>query len=76
MHSAFLRLLDTVRVMPIGEWISTAEIHAALEKRGHIIHRRSVQRDLLSLADEIGGIESANVVCKNETIWKRTKPLE
>ena len=76
--SSFTRLLDTILVMPVGEWITANEIHAALEKRGHVIHLRSVQRDLVGLEIAMNTIQSRASKCgtPNKLEWRRTKPLE
>jgi hypothetical protein len=46
----FNRLLDTLRIVPVGRKLSTADIHSRLMSMGHDVTVRTVQRDLLALA--------------------------
>ena len=64
MDRNFTRLLDTLRLVPVGRKISTADLHRRLTAIGHEVTVRTVQRDLLSLAT------SYDVVCDD-----REKPF-
>lgn len=50
MDTNFARLLDTLRIVPVGRKLSTADIHSRLTSMGHDVSVRTVQRDLLALA--------------------------
>ena len=50
MDRNFLRLLDTLQLIPIGRKSSTEQIHRNLGAMGHAVTLRTVQRDLEALA--------------------------
>lgn len=50
MDRNFLRLLDTLQLVPIGRKSSTEQIHRNLGAMGHAVTLRTVQRDLEALA--------------------------
>jgi predicted DNA-binding transcriptional regulator YafY len=50
MDRNFARLLDTLRMVPVGRKLSTPDIHSRLTSMGHDVTVRTVQRDLLALA--------------------------
>lgn len=60
--------------MPVGRWMTTAQVHQGIEDAGHEVSRRTVERDLLNLArpfgldlrgDRAGGYH-----------WRRTRALD
>ena len=50
MDRNFLRLLDTLQLVPIGRKSSTEQIHRNLGAMGQVVSLRTVQRDLEALA--------------------------
>ena len=50
MDRNFLRLLDTLQLVPVGRKASTEQIHQNLAAMGHAVSVRTVQRDLEALA--------------------------
>ena len=50
MDRNFLRLLDTLKLVPVGRKSSTEQIHRSLGAMGHAVTLRTVQRDLEALA--------------------------
>lgn len=44
------RLIETALALPVGEQITTEDVHSHLAKRGYSVSRRTVERDLLSIA--------------------------
>jgi len=44
------RLIETAMSLPVGEQITTEAVHGYLAKRGYRVSRRTVERDLLSIA--------------------------
>ena len=50
MDRNFLRLLDTLQLVPAGRKASTEKIHQNLGVMGHVVSLRTVQRDLEALA--------------------------
>ena len=54
MDKNFIRLLDTLQVIPVHGKISTPEIGRRLADRGHTTTPRTVQRDLENLAEVFG----------------------
>lgn len=72
-HTA-IRLVETVMACPVGDAVSTAQVHGFLRKRGYSVSRRTVERDLMSLSplfaierkgSQVGGYE-----------WTRTRAVE
>lgn len=48
--SASIRLIETALALPVGEQVTTEAVHSHLAKRGYRVSRRTVERDLLSIA--------------------------
>lgn len=44
------RLIETALALPVGEQVTTEAVHSHLAKRGYRVSRRTVERDLLSIA--------------------------
>lgn len=73
---AALRLVETLRCLPIGRWRSTGQVHAELTRRGYRVSQRTVQRDLLKLAGPFGiDLEETDDI-GNPYRWRRTRSLE
>lgn len=69
-----IRLVETARLLPIGHWRTTAQVHAALVELGYDVCRRTVQRDLVKLARPFGIDLRGTVQTGFE--WRRTRSLE
>lgn len=52
--STSLRYVETVCCMPAGQWVSTQWVHEALREAGYTVSKRTVERDLLKLAETFG----------------------
>lgn len=48
------RLIETAMSLPVGEQITTEAVHGYLAKRGYRVSRRTVERDLISIASLFG----------------------
>lgn len=69
-----IRLVETVRILQIGRWTTTEQVHSALAARGYTVSVRTVQRDLWKLSGPFGIDVRGQGTAARE--WKRTRPLE
>jgi predicted DNA-binding transcriptional regulator YafY len=63
MDQNFPRLLDVLRLIPVGHKVTATQIHQCLESLGYQTTRRTLERDLAALATHYG------IVCD-----RRSKP--
>lgn len=74
----FLRIIDTIRALPLDQWVTTEYVRDRLEERGHKVSKRTTERDLRKLAQTLEfGIEWRIVTgIGNPYEWRRSLPLE
>lgn len=64
------RIIDTVLAIPIGDQVSTDDVIDHLSGLGYDISKRSVERDLVSLAGKYG------IERRGRKEWARTARME
>lgn len=70
-----LRYVTMVQLMPVGRWLSVAEIRSRLADAGYEVTERTVQRDLWKLSRGFC-LEAMDVSgCSNKYVWRATRPL-
>lgn len=68
------RIVSMILACPVGDPVSTNDIHAHLEKVGYPVCRRTVERDMLAAVGKFGIDKIAKRGCP--TLWIRERSLE
>lgn len=69
------RIIAMILACPIDEWVTTKDVHKHLTDIGYKIHLRSVERDLLSVADRFA-ITVGRDSLGRARWWMRCRALE
>lgn len=69
-----LRYVAMVRCMPVGRWVSTLQVQAALAETGYEVTKRTVARDMLKLARPFGLDLRGDRLAGYH--WRRTRALD
>lgn len=70
-----LRLVETLRLLPLERPVTTARVHESLAARGYEVSRRTVQRDLMRLAP-LFCVDVDGDARRDGYVWTRRASLE
>lgn len=67
---------DLLRSLPLGEWVTTSELHKRMIARGHHLDLRTIQRAIHGYSQLFGIQKEMSKQGPRQFEWKRTAPFK